>query len=138
MERVNKSVYEIDGADFGTLEEFYGKISQVLIPGAAWGKNLNAFNDILRGGFGTPDGGFVILWKNSEASRRKLGYAETVRHLEDGLAKCHRSNRSDVQTRLEMARNHIGPTVYDWIVEIIRIHGVGGEEAEDGVELVLE
>src|SRR5262245_39633780 len=56
-------------------------LSQVLIPGAAWGRNLDAFNDILRGGFGTPEGGFVLQWINSALSRERLGYPETVRRL---------------------------------------------------------
>ena len=30
-----------------------------------------------------------------------------------------------------------GPTLFDLLVEIIREHGVGGEEAEDGVGLVV-
>jgi len=68
-----KSVYEIDGRDFSTLEEFYEVNGRVLIPSADWGHNLNAFNDILRGGFGTPDDGF-ILRKNSQVSQKWLGY----------------------------------------------------------------
>jgi RNAse (barnase) inhibitor barstar len=68
-----KAVYEIDGCDFSNLEEFYDVISRVLIPGAWWGRNLDAFNDILRGGFGTPDDGFVLHWKNSSVSRQRLG-----------------------------------------------------------------
>jgi len=43
-----KAVYEIDGRDFATLEEFDGVVSAVLIPGAEWGHNLDVFNDILR------------------------------------------------------------------------------------------
>jgi RNAse (barnase) inhibitor barstar len=46
--------YEIDGSRFSTLEDFFEEISSVLIPGYSWGHNLEAFNDILRGGFGTP------------------------------------------------------------------------------------
>ena len=53
-------VYEIDGTRFHTLEEFFDEIGTVLIPGSEWGRNLDAFNDILRGGFGTPEGGFTI------------------------------------------------------------------------------
>ncbi len=52
-----KAMYEINGYDFSTLEEFYEVVSRVLVPGAEWGHNLDAFNDILRGGFGTPEGG---------------------------------------------------------------------------------
>src|SRR4028118_1534806 len=67
-----RSAYEVDGGRFGTLQEFYAEISRVLIPGAEWGHTLDAFNDILRGGFGTPDGGFVLRWVNSERSRERL------------------------------------------------------------------
>jgi RNAse (barnase) inhibitor barstar len=129
--------YELDGNNFSTLEEFYDEISRVLIPGAHWGRNLDAFNDILRGGFGTPDGGFTLRWLNHHVSRQRLGYPETVRQLEVTLQRCHPANRERVAGELARARAHTGPTVFDWLVEIIRIHGPGGEEAEDGVELVL-
>ena len=132
-----KPTYEIDGSRFATLEQFYEEISAVLIPGADWGRNLDAFNDILRGGFGTPEGGFVLRWTNSRLSRQRLGYAETVRQLERRLQRCHPSNRSHVARDLEAARRGEGATVFDWLVEIISVHQVGGDEAEDGVELVL-
>lgn len=70
-----KRVYEIDGERFSTLDGFYDEISRVLIPGAWWGRNLDAFNDILRGGFGTPDEGFVLRWRNADLSRERLGPA---------------------------------------------------------------
>jgi RNAse (barnase) inhibitor barstar len=135
---VGKKVYELDGSTFSTLEEFYDEISRVLIPGAEWGRNLDAFNDILRGGFGTPDGGFVLRWKNSQVSRERLGHAETVRRLEALLLQCHPSNCELVKAELEAARSGAGTSVFDTLVEIIRIHGPGGREQEDGVELILE
>ena len=107
------TVYEIDGDDFSTLEEFYDEISRVLIPGVYWGRNLDAFNDILRGGFGTPDDGFTLRWKRHEVSRQRLGYART------------------------RAQAKMGETVFEELLEIIRIHGPGGRESEDKVELVL-
>jgi hypothetical protein len=112
-------------------------VSRVLIPAAEWGHNLDAFNDILRGGFGTPEGGFVLRWVNSALSRERLGYPETVRQLERRLASCHPANREYVAADLERARQGVGPTVFDWLVEIIAVHGAGGAEQEDGVELVL-
>jgi hypothetical protein len=39
---------------------------------------------------------------------------------------------------LERARRTVGPTVFDWLVEIIQVHCAGGGEQEDGVELILE
>jgi RNAse (barnase) inhibitor barstar len=135
---MTKVVYEIDGCDFSNLEEFYDVISRVLIPEAEWGRNLDAFNDILRGGFGTPDGGFVLRWRNSAISRERLGYLETVRQLEIKLTRCHPNNRQLVKDELTRAQSRAGPTVFDWLTEIIQIHCAGGEEQEDGVQLILE
>ena len=67
------NTYEIDGRDFSTLDGFYDEISRVLIPGVFWGRNLDAFDDVLYGGFGTPDEGFALIWKNHELSRDVLG-----------------------------------------------------------------
>src|SRR6185369_7838985 len=99
-----KTIYEIDGQEFSNLEEFYDVVSRVLIPGAEWGHNLDAFNDILRGGFGTPESGFVLRWVNSALSRERLGYPETVRQLERRLFRCHPANREYVTADLERAR----------------------------------
>jgi RNAse (barnase) inhibitor barstar len=40
------------------LEAFYDEISRVLVPGHDWGRNLDAFEEILKGGWGTPAEGF--------------------------------------------------------------------------------
>src|SRR3954451_19228666 len=109
------AVYEIDGCDFSTLQEFFDVISRVLVPGAEWGHNLDAFNDILRGGFGTPEGGFVLRWRNHEASRERLGYVETGRQLERKLGRCHPSNAALVLAELAQAHAEEGPTVFDWL-----------------------
>lgn len=127
----------LDGTRIGSLEQFYDEIGQVLIPGASWGRNLDAFDDILRGGFGTPEGGFVLRWSDAGISRENLGYPETVRQLERRLERCHPDNRDSVRRELEDARRGVGPTVFDWLVEIIQEHGPGGEEADDNVHLVL-
>ena len=132
-----KPVYEINGRDFATLQEFNAEVSRTLIPGAEWGNNLDAFNDILRGGFGTPDGGFVLRWVNSDVSSEGLGHPETVRQLERQLTRRDLTNLPSLIKDLERARRGVGPTVFDWLVEIITMHGSGGEEQEDGVELVL-
>jgi RNAse (barnase) inhibitor barstar len=134
---MSKIIYEIDSREFTTLEEFYNIVSHRLIPGAEWGRNLDAFNDVLRGGFGTPESGFVLRWVNSALSRDRLGYAETVRQLEHRLSHCHPANHAAITADLQHARQGIGPTVFDWLVEIIEVHSAGGAEQEDGVELIL-
>lgn len=134
---MQKVIYQIDGRDFSTLDQFYDEVSRVLIPGVEWGRNLNAFNDILRGGFGTPKEGFVFRWNNSHLSRERLGYPETVRVLQDQLTRCHPDACEFYLAEIEMAQQGFGPTVFDWLTEILRIHGPEGEEWEDGVDLEL-
>ncbi len=131
-------VYEIDGTRFSTLEEFFADFSRVVTPLCPSLSNLDAFNDVLRGGFGTPDEGFTLRWRHHEVSRQRLGYPETVRQLELRLARCHPANRAYVSRDLEQARASQGSTVFEWLIEIIREHGPGGQEEEDGVELLLD
>lgn len=131
--------YVIDGASFSTLEEFYVVFErEVLDEGSEWGRNLDALNDVLRGGFGTPEEGFILIWHNAAASRERLGFAETVRQLGRRLERSHPDNRGSVQQQLDAAKRGEGQTVFDWLIEIIRAHGPGGEEQRDNVTLVLE
>ena len=129
--------YEIDGERFSTLEEFFAEIDRVMQLGG-WGHNLDAFNDVLRGGFGTPEEGFTIRWWNHNISRECLGYPETVRQLKLRLERCHPANRETVSRDLQDAEQGRNQTVFDWLVDIIRMHGSGGTEEQDRVELVLD
>ena len=44
----------LDGNNFTDMEGFYNEINKLLTKNLHWktGHNLNAFNDLLRGGFG--------------------------------------------------------------------------------------
>lgn len=129
--------YEIDGERFSTLEEFYDEIDRVMHL-SHWGHNLDAFNDILRGGFGTPEIGFAIRWKNHKTSQERLGYAETARQLKLRLEHCHPESRETVLQYLKDAEQQQDQTVFDWLVDIIHKHGPSGEEEQDRVELILD
>jgi RNAse (barnase) inhibitor barstar len=126
-----KSTFTIDGNNFSNLSEFFEEFSRVLTPEVWWGRNLDAFNDVLRGGFGTPAEGYVLVWKNSDVSRDRLGYSQTVRELERMLSRAHPTARSSIQKRIELARQQEGETVFDWLVNAIR-----RENAK--IQLVLE
>ncbi|NHK27656.1 ribonuclease inhibitor [Parvularcula flava] len=63
----------IEGAWIDSLDAFYEEIEKKLINGRKWGRNLDALNDILRGGFGTPDEGFRLIWRDHEESRKAMG-----------------------------------------------------------------
>jgi RNAse (barnase) inhibitor barstar len=132
------TVYDIDGGNFSTLEGFYDEVTRVFGVPSNWGRNLDAFDDLLRGGFGTPNEGFTVKWNNSQLSRQRLGYAETARQLRLRLAHCHPSNRNSVSRELEKAEKGEGAAAFDWLVEIIRDHGPGGKQQHDRVQLLLE
>lgn len=135
---MDKSVVTIDGARFTDLSGFFDHFQERAGLGAAWAHNLDAFNDVLRGGFGTPQGGFVLLWQHHALSRQRLGYAETARQLRRMLATCDPHNRASVRRDIAQALSDKGSTVYDWLLDIIRDHGPGGTEPADGIALRLE
>jgi len=129
--------YEIDGRNFSTLEGFFDEIERILPLDAPWGSNLDAFDEVLVRGYGMHDDGFELVWRNHALSISRLGYPETVRQLEKRLESCHPANRELVARQLTLARTGRGPTVFDWLLEIIKRHGAGGSQAADQVLLSL-
>jgi RNAse (barnase) inhibitor barstar len=72
----SKKHFIIDGEKMQNKMEFYNEIHRVLCPKfAGFGKNLDAFVDILRGGFGNFSYGepIIIEFKNYNIANRKLG-----------------------------------------------------------------
>jgi RNAse (barnase) inhibitor barstar len=121
--------YVIDGEDFTTLEGFYDEVSRVMVPDLRWGKNLDAFIDVV-GGYGTPAGGFALVWKNSELSKARLGYEETARQLRQMMTRSHPLGVPALEKQLADAERHEGETVFDWLVGVVRAAG--------NVRLILE
>ena len=72
-----REVFTIDGRRFSNMAGFYDEVEQVFTCGLDWkiGRNLDAFNDILRGGFGRHEYGqpLRIKWLAYEKSVRNLG-----------------------------------------------------------------
>jgi RNAse (barnase) inhibitor barstar len=114
---MTKLVYEIDGKNIPTLESFFDQVWPLLAGCPPSGNtSLDAFNDILS----WPKEPYIIVWKNSNLSRKQLGYSEISRKLEKMLNTCHSSNRGNVSRRLQEARDGKGPTIFDWLIEIIQ------------------
>ena len=130
--------YVIDGHRTYSLEAFFDEFGRIVLHETRWGRNLDAFDDVLQGEFETPDEGFTLRWINSGDARNSLGYAETARQLRLRLERCHPTSREQVRQALSAAERGAGPTVFDWLVEIIMDHGPGGNKAVDNVRLVFE
>lgn len=70
-------VFTIDGANFHDRDGFYQEIDRLLTRDLEWktGHNLDAYNDLLRGGFGAHEYGepIVLKWLNYSKSKEDLG-----------------------------------------------------------------
>jgi RNAse (barnase) inhibitor barstar len=75
-----KKRFIIDGNKFSDLNGFYDEVQKVLTDNfEGFGRNLDAFNDILRGGFGKfDDENITIIWKHSKKSKRELKDFDTL------------------------------------------------------------
>jgi RNAse (barnase) inhibitor barstar len=124
----------IDGAAFDDLAGFYDEVERKLTKGLDWniGRNLDALNDVLRGGFGVHEyeAPVHITWLHSDKSKKDLGQHATIAYVRGKLERCHPSNRKLVQQELKDAKAGKGEMLFDIIVSII-----GGHEH---VSLVLK
>ncbi|WP_289140473.1 hypothetical protein [uncultured Brevibacillus sp.] len=118
--------FVIDGDSFSSFEEFCKVFDKVVFANCynRWTGSLDAFNDLLR------DVNCTIVWKNFAKSKMDLSYSETVKILKERLEYCPPINRPFVRKDLQRAESGIGPTVLDWLLEIIAEH--------DNVVLILE
>ncbi len=129
---MNRKTFIIDGDNFSNLDGFYDEVQKILTDDfKEFGRNLHAFNDILRGGFCRFEYGEKIrlIWKNSNKSKLDLNFPETIKFRKENLATVHPSNINTARKWLEQAEKREGPTLFDIIIEII--------EENDNVELVL-
>lgn len=124
----------IDGSNFDDIEGFYCEIDKLLTKGLTWktGHNLDAFNDLLRGGFGVHEYNEPIrlIWKNFKKSSSDFGYEATAQHYEKILTRCHPANIPHFQNLLISAKNKTGQTLMDIIVEIILNTNDSGHDCE--------
>lgn len=83
---ISRQVFTIDGRRFSNMKGFYQEVKAVFTDGLDWhiGDNLDAFNDVLRGGFGRHEYGepIHIRWISYDKSIRNLG-KETMDENED-------------------------------------------------------
>ncbi len=116
----------INADNFSDLEGFYCEIDNILTKNLGWktGHNLDAFNDLLRGGFGVHEyeEPIKIIWKYFEKSKIDLGRNATIKYNEERISKVHPSNVQDVNSWLSELRKGEGETLCDVILDIINGH----------------
>ena len=92
----------LDGNNFTDIEGFYNEIDKLLTKSLQWktGHNLNAFNDLLSGGFGVHEYNepITIRWINFDKSKENLGN-ELVLILLEIMLDCNDSGH-DVKVEI--------------------------------------
>lgn len=131
---MDKKTIVLDGNNFFNLSSFYDAVESGLTKDLGWdmGRNLDAFHDVLRGGFGVYEYAEPVrlIWLHSDKSRKDLGWEETAKYLSAKLTTCHPANVEFVKRDLALAESHKGNTLFDLLVEIIQRH--------DHIELSLQ
>lgn len=95
----------LDGNKFNDIEGFYDEIDRLLTKDLTWktGHNLDALNDILRGGFNVHEYNepITIRWINYNKSKKDLGNDVILKILEIMLLA---SDESHHNVKLEIIR----------------------------------
>jgi len=121
-----KKTIIINGENFSNLESFYDEIDRVLTKGLDWetGHNLDAFNDLLWGGFGVYEyeEPIILIWKNISKSKTDLGLEPTRKWYEQKLTENKGKNQQYFKDLLKELIENNGQTLFDVILEIISEH----------------
>lgn len=129
-----KSSYKritIDGNKFSDITTFYDEMEKLFTKNLDWkvAHNLDAFNDILYGGFGkfTSMDMVKIQWKNAFKSKEELGIEATkewhrqkINFIKDGRSLLY--NLPHFEHLLSELENNRGETFFEMVVSIIRDH----------------
>ncbi|MCK7554129.1 hypothetical protein MKQ70_03525 [Chitinophaga sedimenti] len=117
----------IEGSRIHDIPSFYAEINRLFMQNESWqlGQSLDAFNDLLYGGFGAIDGRepFILLWKDMPQSKAALGYEVTKRYYEEKLLPDSPFNKEHFREKLAALEEGSGQTYFDIVMEIIGEHG---------------
>jgi len=87
--RAERVEYVIDGEEIFCTDDFYRTFAEAMTEDGCCGHNLDAFADMLRGGFGKhlPGQPITVVWNGFTESRAMLGAQFTLRVIEIMLDK---------------------------------------------------
>lgn len=119
----------IDSNNFSDYKGFIKEFNKNVFGDDYWQGNLDAFNDMLYGGYGTPQipdetEDFIILWKNAYKSEKELGVKQRSDSLwgDEEMKYIPESNWGIIQKQKELAEIGCGETMFMSLVSIIASH----------------
>ena len=117
---------EIEGNAINDIASFYEEINRVCMVGERWliGPSLDAFNDLLYGGYGALQGAesVELVWHDMDHSRNALGYQTTRNYYLDKLHPGSPCNKKLFAEKLEALEAGHGETYFDTILSILAEH----------------
>ena len=117
---------EIEGNAINNIASFYDEINRVFMVGESWmiGQSLDAFNDLLYGGYGALQGtqSAELLWHNMDHSRKALGYQTTRAYYLDKLRPGSPYSKKLFEEKLRALESGSGETYFDSIMSILADH----------------
>ena len=120
---MDKITIIINGDNFSDLKSFYDEIDRILTKDLDWqtGHNLDAFNDLLRGGFGVYEyeEPINLIWKNISKSKTDLGKETTKKWYEQKIVVNKGENQKFFKDKLTELNENNKQTLFDIIIEII-------------------
>lgn len=116
----------IEGSRINDIPSFYEEINRVFMTGEDWklGNSLDAFNDLLYGGFGALHGNetVTLIWRDMHYSKEALGLETTRKYYEAKLLPGSPYDKNIARQKLEELHKGIGQTYFDILMEIISEH----------------
>lgn len=116
----------IDGNQIHDIKSLYEEINLKFMQGEDWqlGESLDAFDDLLYGGFGAIKGDEPInlVWENFENNREVLGFYLTLNFYENKLKQPQIFNKKIIEDKIQKLKNTGRDTYFDIILEIIASH----------------
>ena len=116
----------MEGASITGIYSFYAEINRVFMTNEEWkiGQSLDAFNDLLYGGFGEVPAGapLRLIWRNIEVAERSLGKDATSEFYFAKLNNPTVYNAAFAKEKLDELERGEGQTFYQIVREIIADH----------------
>lgn len=123
---MTRKTITINADHFSDLASFYEEMNKLFMKDIDWklGHSLDAFNDILYGGFGVFNPGEPVLvrWLNASKSRADLGNDETRKNYQMKIEQGYPYNLKLFQEKLSELEIGQGQTLFDIIIEIFTDH----------------
>ncbi len=116
----------IVGKDIHNISSFYAEINRVFMSEENWklGENLDALDDMLRGGYGAIRGYpcVKLVWKDIGVARSSLGLEATRTYLRAKLERPDLYNVDWINDQISALEAGTGQTYFEIILEIIAGH----------------